>query len=82
MSCDINKSVGKRIKFYRLMNHLSQKNLADGSGYKSFQAIDFIEHGKRGVPIDKLMLIAKEMRLDICDLLMDRGDYLRFKECF
>lgn len=79
---DINKAVGKRIKFYRLMNHLSQKNLADGSGYKSFQAIDHIERGIRGIPIDKLILISKEMQLDIVDLMSDRGDYLRFKECF
>ena len=63
------KDIPQKIRDARLSSGLTQKQLADALGYKSFQAVQRWELGIRPVPDDKKRALAKLIGLTIDDLI-------------
>ena len=59
MKSDIKKKIGNRIRLMREKKGMTQEQLALKVGYDSRSTICCIETGSRGVPIDKIIEIAK-----------------------
>lgn len=60
---------GEKIKELRIMHNLTQKELADKLGYQSNTAIYLIEKNEKGVPFNKLRILAKLFHVSIEDLI-------------
>lgn len=65
---EINTQIGLRIKYYRIKNNLTQKELADKCKLKH-STVSAYEHGKVTVGIYNLYLLAKIFDVEIYDLL-------------
>ena len=63
-------TLGIRIREERLSKNMTQKQLADGV-FLSTTYIGQIERGERHIPLDNLILIAKELNVSIDYLLRD-----------
>ena len=59
----------KNIKKRRLELHLSQQQLAEMTGYSGKSMIAHIESGNVDLPVSKIELFAKVLRMDPGDLL-------------
>jgi transcriptional regulator with XRE-family HTH domain len=55
---DSRKRIGTKIKYYRLLRRLSQKELGKTLGFKSATAISLIEAGQRRVSADMLVSLS------------------------
>lgn len=64
------KSIGNRIKRYRMDKKLSQEDLAAMTGI-GFKHISNIESGVRGVSLEKVVDIANALDVSADDLLTD-----------
>jgi len=59
-----NMSLGEIIKHYRLLRGIPQETLSLLVGYKSRNAIYNIEHGRSGMPTEKLIKVADILGID------------------
>ena len=67
----------KNLKFYRLKNNLSKKELASLINVSSM-AISNYENGKRMPDMDIIKALANALNVRVSDFLMRRDDELRF----
>jgi transcriptional regulator with XRE-family HTH domain len=69
------RTVGKRIRVWRVLNDLSQDDLARAAGVtRNF--VSAIERGAQGLDAVRLRRLANAMRIDLGTLLADPGDTL------
>ena len=62
--CDIKEKIGSKIREIRLMNNISQCDLADKSGlHRTY--INTVESGKRNITVENLERIARALEVDI-----------------
>lgn len=61
--------VGRNIKKFRQERKLSQKELADMTGYKTASMISQIEAGKQNLPLPKIIQIAEALNVPPGDLM-------------
>ena len=76
------KILGERIKHYRKLNSLTQKQLAAQIGVTP-QYIASIEQGIKGISLDKLVELCKWFNISMSDILpLDEREDVRTKERF
>ena len=63
------KDIPQKIRDARNASGLTQKQLADALGYKSFQAVQRWELGQRPVPDEKKRELARLIGLTVDDLV-------------
>lgn len=63
------KDIPQKIRDARIASGLTQKQLADALGYKSFQAVQRWELGQRPVPDEKKRELARLIGLTVDDLV-------------
>jgi transcriptional regulator with XRE-family HTH domain len=61
------KIIGQRLKYYRKLNLLTQKQLAAKIGVKALH-ISNIELGRRGISLDKLIEICRLFNINLSDI--------------
>ena len=66
---DYKIKLGENISKFRKERGITQQELADKTGYKSKAGISDIERGKNTVPIDKLEVIAKVLKVKVSQLI-------------
>ena len=64
-----NALFGARVKYYRSLLKMTQKELADKLGYTSSAAISSIEKGNQTIPLSKLMDFCVALHIQPYDLL-------------
>ncbi len=66
------KKIGAKIVYYRMLQGMSQEQLAEKIGI-SQSYLSKIEKGKydRNVPFTTLMLIAQALEIDVCELIKE-----------
>lgn len=62
----LNTRIGRKIRERRLELKVSQQELADRLGYKHKTSVTKIEKGKTDIPLSKLVLIGKLLKIDFC----------------
>ena len=67
----LQKALGERICIARKRLGMTQKQLADLSGFPAHQIIHQIEKGTRDVKAWELAVLSKALRVDISELLAD-----------
>jgi len=60
--------LGQRIKYYRKLNSLTQKELAAKIGVAP-QFIASVEQGVKGISVDKLVVLCKWFNISMSDIL-------------
>lgn len=63
-----NPVLGQRIKHYRKLHSMTQEELAAVIGVASLH-INNIENGKKGISLDKLVLICNHFHISLSDIL-------------
>ena len=63
-----NSELGKKIKYYRNMYGSTQSELAAEIGVETLHIAN-IENGRKGVSLDKLVLICRHFRINLSDVL-------------
>lgn len=71
--------LGQRIKHYRTIHSLTQKELASELGVAPLYIAE-IEQGKRGISVEKLIDICKCFSISTSDILPIEQDDLEIKE--
>lgn len=83
MGCRVittNTTLGQRIRYYRKQNSMTQGELALKIGVEPLH-ITNIETGKKGVSLDKLMLICQCLHVSLSDILpIDVQDDLELRQ--
>lgn len=64
--------IGKRIRFYRRLRNMSQRELAEAVGYATKASINKIESGEAKAPTEKIKRIASILRVNFTDLANDK----------
>lgn len=66
------KKIGVKIVYYRMLQSMSQEQLAEKVGI-SPSYLSKIENGKyeRNLPLNTLMLIARTLEMDVCELIKE-----------
>lgn len=77
---DYKIKLGKNISKFRKERGITQQELADKTGYKSKAGISDIERGKNTVPIDKLEVIAKVLKVKVSQLINETTEKSKQKE--
>lgn len=62
----LNKKIGKKIKSRRIEMKLSQEELANKLHYRHKSSITKIEKGKTDIPLSKLVMIGKLLKINFC----------------
>lgn len=70
----------KNLKYYRLKNNMSMKDLAEACGVSSM-AISNYESGKRKPDMDTINKLAEVLGVYVVDFLASRNTNLSFKHC-
>jgi len=72
--------LGERIRHYRKLNSLTQKQLASEIGVAPLYIAN-IEQGRKGISLDKLVSICQWFNISLADILpMEERDDLKTKE--
>ena len=68
-SGEIRKVIGQRIKHYRIMKSMTQKELAAELGTVSKTYITNIEAGQKGISLERIVEICEFFNIAVSDLL-------------
>lgn len=74
----MDNGIGKNVRYYRTRLQLTQTELANMMGYKSFSSISKIESGDRDLPLSSVKELAKALKCSPADLfgpVPAEGDY-------
>ena len=58
------RELGGRVRDYRMLQGMSQDELATKAGYTSRSSISKIEHGKADIPRSQIIAIAAALKID------------------
>ncbi|CAK7038675.1 helix-turn-helix transcriptional regulator [Phascolarctobacterium sp.] len=66
------KKIGARIVYFRMLQGISQEDLADKAGI-SQSYLSKIEHGAypKNLPLTTLLLIAVALNIDVCEIIKE-----------
>lgn len=64
----MDNGIGKNVRYYRNRLQLTQTELAEKLGYKSFSSISKIESGDRDIPLSSVWELAKALKCSPADL--------------
>jgi transcriptional regulator with XRE-family HTH domain len=64
-----NKTIGERIRYYRILRGISQERLSKALGYHSRSAVYNIENGLSGLPTEKVITLAEILGVSPEELL-------------
>lgn len=62
------RQLGGRVRDYRMLQGMSQDELAQKAGYTSRSSISKIEHGKADIPRSQILMIANALHIDPTEL--------------
>jgi transcriptional regulator with XRE-family HTH domain len=65
----IRKTIGQRVKHYRQMNSLTQKELAAKIGTVSSSYITNIEAGQKGISLERIIELCEFFNIIVSDLI-------------
>ena len=66
---EIRKIIGQRVRHYRKINNLTQKQLTEEIGGVSSKYIGNIEAGQKGVSLEKIIEICQFFNIVVSDLI-------------
>lgn len=68
---EFNRKLGKRLQKIRRASGVTQEQLAEKLGFAARQYLSFVESGRNGISVYRLILIARALEIPVCDLLED-----------